>query len=209
MNHALSLEPSLLIYNISKPANIKCLLKNAVTFGCKTIFVAGQKNFSFDPNQDAEKKGIPSVLKPMMRSIDGKQPPSLSIVRFEKLEECVDYIHSLGITLVGIEIDESAQDVHAKDCFDAQTKVCFMMGNEGTGMNQKQMKLCDRFVKIRQYGGGTASLNVSIAAAIVLHVYRQYTLSLLPQPKALRKLNSPETIIDEENISIKSVGKTT
>lgn len=33
------------------------------------------------------------------------------------------------------------------------------------------MKLCDRFVYIPQYGAGTASLNVAVAASIVLHHY--------------------------------------
>lgn len=36
-------------------------------------------------------------------------------------------------------------------------------------MSPKQISLCDDFVYIAQYGAGTASLNVSTAAAIVLH----------------------------------------
>lgn len=54
----------------------------------------------------------------------------------------------------------------------------FMMGNEGQGMNEKQMAVCDGFVKISQYGGGTASLNVSVAASIVLQRFYQRTLEI-------------------------------
>ena len=36
-------------------------------------------------------------------------------------------------------------------------------------MSSKQISLCDEFIYIAQYGAGTASLNVSTAAAIVLH----------------------------------------
>lgn len=36
-------------------------------------------------------------------------------------------------------------------------------------MNEKQYEMCDRLVYIPQYGKGTASLNVSNAAAIILH----------------------------------------
>jgi len=36
-------------------------------------------------------------------------------------------------------------------------------------MTAKQMSFCDGFVRISQYGGGTASLNVSVAASLVLH----------------------------------------
>jgi hypothetical protein len=31
------------------------------------------------------------------------------------------------------------------------------------------MRLCDAFVYIPQYGAGTASLNVTVAASIILH----------------------------------------
>ena len=40
---------------------------------------------------------------------------------------------------------------------------------QGTGLSEVQAELCDGFVYIQQYGAGTASLNVSVAAAIVLH----------------------------------------
>jgi hypothetical protein len=39
---------------------------------------------------------------------------------------------------------------------------------QGTGLSEKQVSLCDAFVYIPQYGAGTASLNVTVAASIVL-----------------------------------------
>ena len=36
-------------------------------------------------------------------------------------------------------------------------------------MSAKQLSLCDEFVYIPQHGPGTASLNVTVAASIVLH----------------------------------------
>ena len=36
-------------------------------------------------------------------------------------------------------------------------------------MTENQKAICDGFVYIRQHGPGTASLNVSIAASIVMH----------------------------------------
>jgi len=49
-----------------------------------------------------------------------------------------------------------------------RTSTAFMMGNEGQGMTSKQMAICDGFVRIEQYGGGTASLNVSVSVGVVL-----------------------------------------
>ena len=153
-------QPYLLLANISKRPNIKCLIRNAVAFGVKTIFVAGQKKFNFDA--DSEKSDLPPIIRSMI------QNGHLKIVQFSKLKDCIEHMHSLGIKVIGVEIDESSVDVEDTDaCFSGDT--AFMMGNEGRGMNENQMKLCDGFVKISQYGGGTASLNVSIAGGIVLH----------------------------------------
>ncbi|KAL2922754.1 putative tRNA/rRNA methyltransferase slr0955 [Bienertia sinuspersici] len=43
--------------------------------------------------------------------------------------------------------------------------------NPGTGLSVKECEICDYFVYIPQYGSGTASLNVTIAASIVLHQF--------------------------------------
>lgn len=40
---------------------------------------------------------------------------------------------------------------------------------QGDGMTANQKAICDGFVYIRQYGPGTASLNVAVAASIVMH----------------------------------------
>ena len=156
----------LIITNISKPTNIKALLRLACAFGCSKIFVAGQRKFNFDP--DSDQSDLPNNLKEALRIIP--------VVQFEKLPECVDHIHSLGIKIIGVEIDESSVDLELSETsFEGGT--AFMMGNEGQGMNAKQMALCDGFIKISQYGGGTASLNVSVAAGIVLHRYQQWFLT--------------------------------
>ncbi|PQM34013.1 uncharacterized protein Pyn_32402 [Prunus yedoensis var. nudiflora] len=47
----------------------------------------------------------------------------------------------------------------------------FFFGNEGTGLSAKELEICDFFVYIPQYGSGTASLNVTVAASIVLHQF--------------------------------------
>ncbi len=43
-----------------------------------------------------------------------------------------------------------------------------MLVGQGSGLSEQQEKLCDGFVYIPQYGNGTASLNVTVAASIVL-----------------------------------------
>lgn len=42
---------------------------------------------------------------------------------------------------------------------------------QGSGMSSAQVAICDDFVYIPQYGGGTASLNVTVAASIILQSF--------------------------------------
>jgi SpoU rRNA Methylase family len=60
--------------------------------------------------------------------------------------------------------------------------VAFIFGNEGTGLNTKHMDACsNQFVRIPQYGKGTASLNVATAASIVMYQYFTWRRRLLEQ----------------------------
>ena len=93
-----------------------------------------------------------------------------AFVRFRHLptlEDAVAYLRrERGCEVVGVEIVEGAERVQDAP-FRGST--AFMLGNEGAGLTEKQIGLCDRFVYIPQYGEGTASLNVTTAAAIALH----------------------------------------
>merc|ERR1711971_1542037 len=70
-----------------------------------------------------------------------------------------------GIRLCGIEIMDSARSI-IEHPFAGST--CFMLGNEGIGMSDKQKEACDDFVYVPQYAQTTASLNVAVAGSIVL-----------------------------------------
>lgn len=41
--------------------------------------------------------------------------------------------------------------------------------SQGAGLSEKQISHCDSLIYIPQHGPGTASLNVAVAASIVLH----------------------------------------
>jgi len=167
--------PYLILTNISKRQNVRNLLQLAAAFGCPAVFVVGQPSFEFDP--DADGTDVPSQLR------EGIRRGGMEIVRFDGLDECVAHVKSMnverssngasdddvprrGMPILGVEIDESSVNLESEP-FASST--AFMMGNEGSGMSPKQMAACDGFVRISQYGGGTASLNVSVACGLVLH----------------------------------------
>jgi tRNA C32,U32 (ribose-2'-O)-methylase TrmJ len=93
----------------------------------------------------------------------------ISYRHFNTLEECCEELKTKhGCEIIGVEITDNAKAVHTHPW---SGPVAFMLGNEGTGLNERQLRVCDSFVYIPQYGVGTASLNVAVAASIVLHQY--------------------------------------
>ena len=136
----------LLVYNVGKRQNFGQLLRSAAAFGVTAIFIVGAEKLSTFGNQG-------TTLHCEFR-------------HFDDIKTAKEYLVSKNIALVGIEISDDAVAVQEHP-FKGDT--CFMLGNEGTGMNQLQLDACDSFVYVPQYSGATASLNVFIAGSIVLH----------------------------------------
>ena len=151
----------LLITNISKRANIRSLLLEAAAFDVSHVLVVGQPTFDFTISG----ADVPVQLHEAMEA------QRFHIERFPSWKDCLDFLKENGIQLIGVEIHPEAVSLEDVTTFHQSTAL--LMGNEGQGLNEKQMKACDGFVRIPQFGGGTASLNVAVAASLVLHHYHQ------------------------------------
>ncbi|CAI2379014.1 unnamed protein product [Moneuplotes crassus] len=140
----------LLHFNISKQKNFGRLVRSAAAFGVSEIFVvnSGKGKLDLFGHQGTAKH--------------------MDFRFFKKLKEVKEYCNENKISICGIEIIEGAEPVH-KMPFRGDT--LFMLGNEGTGLNQNQIDVCDQFVYIGQYTGKTASLNVACAGSIILHSF--------------------------------------
>jgi tRNA G18 (ribose-2'-O)-methylase SpoU len=142
--------------NIGKKDNFKKLLALAVAYGLDHVLIVGQPGF------DLATHAPPASVVPSLAD-------RISLRRFPDLAACKAFLAERGATLYGVEIVAGARLV---EDVDFKGRPCaFMMGNEGSGMNKPQLEACDEFVIIPQYGNGTASLNVSNAAAIVLQYF--------------------------------------
>ncbi|KAG2787842.1 hypothetical protein JG687_00016764 [Phytophthora cactorum] len=140
----------LILNNVQKNKNIKNMLVSASAFGVKEVFVVGQKKFDLQEQE------------PFLSSL------SCRVTRVATLKDCRALCQERGIRIVGVEIMHDAKSI-ADQPFSGDT--AFIMGNEGSGMNSAQVAICDDFVYIPQYGGGTASLNVTVAASIILQSF--------------------------------------
>ena len=140
-----------LFYNVSKKSNVGNIVRSAAAFGVERILVVGQ-----DGAKNAKIKF-------------GSQGTHARM-QFEyvpKFTDAIQTCRSEGFKVYGVEIDTDAVPVDEEPFHDG--KIVFVFGNEGDGLSQKARDSCDRFVRIKQFAPKTASLNVSVAAGIVLH----------------------------------------
>ena len=142
----------LLVYNVSKKNNVGNIFRSASAFGIVDVVVAGSRKLTTFGHKGTKKH--------------------LRFHYFEKFDDAVRYLKDDGYSICGIEIDERSQDV-ATHPFKGKT--AFILGNEGSGLNDKAAAACDQFVYIKHAGAGTASLNVSVAAGIVLHHFCEWS----------------------------------
>lgn len=135
----------LILYNIMKPRNVGYLLRTAAACGVSEVIVVGRRNMYSDRTRGTAQQ--------------------LPRRHFFKLPQAFEYLHSIGVTICGIEIADSAAPVQMHP-FRGPT--AFFFGNEITGLSPEQQALCDHLVYIPQFGAAH-SLNVNVSAGIVLH----------------------------------------
>jgi len=136
------------VYNVAKKRNVGDIVRSAVAFGASRFIVVGARKL-----QMFGSFGTSSFIA--IESYQGK------------IADCLDGLRKEGYALIGIEISPDARSITSQPAPFAQ-KSAFILGNEGSGLSEAVIKLCDWLVYIPQYGTGTASLNVCVAASIVL-----------------------------------------
>ena len=140
-------ESYLIVHNVAKKHNVGTLARCATALGVREVCLVGNRHFNTFGSQGAD------------AHVDFRY--------FSTLTEARDYLAvERGCTIFGVEIVDGAASV-ADDPWEGNA--AFFPGNEGDGLSDQQMAICDRFVYIPQYGPGTASLNVAVATSIVLH----------------------------------------
>jgi tRNA G18 (ribose-2'-O)-methylase SpoU len=161
----------IVICNIQKFHNVRALLLTAAAVGCHEVLLVGQTNNKdrdlFPPQfEEAMKQGL------------------IRLQHFAKWSECLAYINHNSVYLIGVEIDGKAHVLDEnyfcrnKELLGHQENIAIFMGNEGQGIHPKHLQECKLLVRIPQYGAGTASLNVNVAATIVLYRFNLWMRGL-------------------------------
>jgi len=141
-----------IINNVAKKTNVGNMLRSCCAFNAKAMLVVGRKKQVTFFGSKGTKHHVP-------------------LYYFDSLNDAVEYARNDNCKICGVEILDQSLNV-VKHPFIGPT--CFLLGNEGDGLHEKEKKVCDFFVYIPHYGNGTASLNVNVAASIVFHHFAEF-----------------------------------
>jgi 23S rRNA (guanosine2251-2'-O)-methyltransferase len=95
----------------------------------------------------------------------------LPVVRVTNVNRALDDLKEQGYWIYGL--DERGE--HAYDQTEFTSPTAIVLGGEGKGLHEQVAKHCDFLVRI-PLAGGVASLNVSVAAGVMLFEWRRRTL---------------------------------
>ena len=134
---------------VQDPGNMGTLLRTALAFGYKDIFL------------------LPGCCSPFNgKVVAGTQGAIFELsLHFPKNEqEAVSMLHQAGYRVVGSALRNS---IALGDFKMTTTKFALVLGNEGRGMTETLISQCDQIVKIEM--SGIDSLNVGIAGGILMY----------------------------------------
>jgi len=92
----------------------------------------------------------------------------LPVARVGNLNRALETLKQRGFWIYGL--DERGE--HAYDAIDYALPTVFVLGAEGGGLHQQVRKRCDFLIRI-PLAGRIPSLNVSVAAGVVLFEWKQ------------------------------------
>jgi 23S rRNA (guanosine2251-2'-O)-methyltransferase len=94
----------------------------------------------------------------------------LPIARIGNVAQCLERLKKAGFWIYGV--DERGDSTHTETEYNHPT--VFVLGGEGHGLHQNVRQHCDGLIRIPM-AGAISSLNVSVAAGIVLFEWRRQT----------------------------------
>ncbi len=140
----------LILDSLQDPGNVGTLIRTALAFGIDQVILSHQ---SVDIYNDK-----------VLRSMQGAHFHLSCIYR--DLKEIIPLLQEKGVTVVGSAL-ENGKDIHL---LEKKEKMAFVLGNEGNGMSQEIIDICDviGYIPIDTI----ESLNVAIAGSIMMYHFK-------------------------------------
>lgn len=139
------------LVNIDGGLNVGTIIRTAVIFGADKVYIIGRKRYDRRSLVGAQNYIDIDFIPGDINSDAGAA-------------NIINVISGEGYTPVIIEQSDKSKNISAY----SNMKCCYMFGAEGEGMPTNILNACNNHVEIAQYGV-MRSLNVSAAAAIIMH----------------------------------------
>ncbi len=140
--------------NIQDPGNAGTIIRNSVAFDIDTIIFS---NNSVNPFSEK-----------VLRSTGGMIFNTNIII--SDLENIISEIKNKSIKVIGTSLHTNK----SLESLSKLNKYAIVFGNEGNGISEKNLKMCDELIKINM-NSSCESLNVGVSSGIVLyHLYKEY-----------------------------------
>ncbi len=142
-----------LLDSVQDPQNLGAIIRSAHAAGADAVVVPDRRSA---PLTEAVARAAAGALE------------YVPVARITNLAQTLDRLKEKGFWIYGL--DERGNQLYDQLEYNAPT--AFVLGGEGTGLHQGVQKHCDVLVRIPM-AGPVASLNVSVAAGVVLFEWRR------------------------------------
>lgn len=142
---------TVILEDLYQKHNQSAIVRSCDVFGVQDLHIIENKYVSYTSNQ---------VAKGAQKWLDFKLYDSVN----HNTQSCIDAVKNSGYQLI---VTTPHNDSCFVNDFAISKKSAFVFGVEKEGVSEQMMEQADGFIKIPMYGF-TESLNVSVAAAIIL-----------------------------------------
>ncbi len=153
--HKLSLQPKqldriLLLDDVQDPGNMGTLIRSAYSFGFDAIYVSKQSADLYNEKVIRSTQGAMFHIPVICDSLETRIP---------KLQQ------EMPVYATALHHATSLSNM------EVLSKIALVLGNEGNGVKQQIIDLCDGSIKIEMHA--FESLNVAVAAGICMYYFRK------------------------------------
>jgi 23S rRNA (guanosine2251-2'-O)-methyltransferase len=138
----------LLLDEVSDPHNLGSIIRSADAFGVTGVVIPKRRSAALSA----------TVAKTAVGALE-----YMPVARVNNLNQTIEELKECGYWIVGAEM--TGEPLGKADL---KGKIAIVLGSEGFGIARLTKEKCDKLVKIPMVGK-TSSLNVSVAASIILY----------------------------------------
>jgi 23S rRNA (guanosine2251-2'-O)-methyltransferase len=143
--------PLVVLDHVTDPHNVGAVLRSAAVFGAAGLVMT--------------RRHSPPINATLAKAASGALE-LVPVLPVQNLAKLLEELKRQRFTIIGL--DSEAQSLADDEAFTAP--VAIVLGAEGKGLRQLTRETCTRLCRIATEPGALASLNVSNAAAVTLHL---------------------------------------